>query len=105
MKVLDENEKFLRLIGLFPPDQSTMVAKIRRVATICVFSALPLITIFGSVFYIYFHLDDISDCIIALLEFFSGLATFVAYTEILANTPTVERISDELQFIVNNGKY
>lgn len=66
MKVLKVNERFLRLSCLFPPDQLTVVEKIRRYATICVCLTILLWAALGTAIYVYFHLDKLSDCIIAL---------------------------------------
>lgn len=105
MKVLDVNEKFMRLYGLFPSDQSVVGDKMRRLVKNCVILALNLCTMLGSAFYVYFYSDDISECLIALLQFSCALTAFVTYSEIIANAPIVERIFDELQRTVNNGKF
>lgn len=103
MKVLVENEKILRLSGLFPSDQSTMIVKIRQLATNFLVSTCLSAYVLGSAFHVYLHHDDIPGMITCLLQFSGSLSALVAYLENLFNPKVVKRIYSELQRIVNDG--
>lgn len=103
MKVLEVNAKCLRFCGLSWQNQLTTFDKIWRLAKNVFFLANFIIIGVGSISYMGTHPDSISDW--PLLEFVSGLTGFVSYIEILANAKTVKHIFEELQHIVDNGKF
>lgn len=102
MKVLETSESLLKFCGLFS-DRSNQFFK--TINSFIFFSGL-VVSLTGTSFaYVIKNISNLDESLKAFIPFFGGTAVVAAYTSVGANMKRIKHLHNELQKIVDDGKF
>lgn len=105
MKVLKVGEQYLRYCGLFKPNQAKFGNRmINYIVNVLFVFGLNTFWM-AAFFYILQGRGTMADQINALLHCCIGIYGLGSYAGILVNTGNINRLHNELQILIDNGKY
>lgn len=104
MKVLELNQYYLTLAGILPNDKGD-TGKLRKLCTNVLFVWCFLYALIAcSCIHIY-HNPSVASAMDAFIGLFAGVLGFGSYIGIAANGKSTKLLIDELQKIVDEGKF
>lgn len=106
MKVLEFSEKYLICGGMYWPQKMERKQRSRKLITNCFFLMCPNLIVFLSLMFLWRNPESsISDLSAAVQTFTGCICQFGTYVSLITNIQIIRQLHDELQLIIDNGKF